>query len=158
MMNSLQIQLIQRVTIFNVACEVVGAGQEYLLSSFSRTKNHRAVVAILEVSCGIEHLGEIGTGEGDAGHLVVGFHTSVFHNLCQHDGFVIVGRHVVVVHVGLVVVVAIEELDVVGFHIVVLEPLIEVVELDIRLFDDADGVQVVFRAGSQTQPNRGQQQ
>ena len=127
--------------------KVVHTGQENLLSAFGCTEDEGSVVPVLPFTDEEEHLREVSSREVYSRHLVIGVYAEVFYKMSHNHCLIVVCRNGIIVHIGLVQLEPVFEVDVVRIHEVLHKPFVEVI-LNCRLhFDDAVRTELVLLAG-----------
>ena len=128
---------------------MVSTSQKDFLSTLSSTQDHRSIALKLEVSNSIEHLWEVSTSEVHACHLIVCLQARILHDMCQFDCIFHLCRYVEIVHISLVILVTIEELNVIRCYEIGIQPLVKLAVAGFIRLNNTGAVQFILTTSSE---------
>ena len=135
--------------------KIVHAGKHDLFAAFGGTEDNLTIVLVLPFTYQEEHLGEVSAGEMHSGNLVVRVDAKVFHKMRIDNSPFDQGRNGIETPVGFVQSEAVLEFDIVGPKQIELQPLVEIVLLDRRIFYYGLGFHRIFLGAGSTQKGKG---
>ena len=126
-MDRLEITAVKSGSGIQVLLKVIDSGEKNLLAAFRRSENVGTIVLVLPFTDEEKFLREILTCEVHSTDLIISLHTKILHQMGEDNRTLIIRRDRVIVQIGLDVLVAVLELDVVRGDKLGVKPLVKII-------------------------------